>query len=86
MTTVAMLVALVGCAGQDTGQDAPQAAPEVLLGPVDGTELPPTDLERVRVGDLAPDFSLASLSGPVMTLSDFRGERNVVLVFYRGHW
>ncbi len=56
------------------------------LGPKDGEDLPPTELDRVKVGDLAPDFSLLSYSGDVITLSDYRGNRNVVLVFYRGHW
>ena len=56
------------------------------LGPRDGEDLPPTDLERVEVGERAPDFSLESYSGDILTLSDYRGERNVVLVFYRGHW
>ena len=44
------------------------------------------DIERVQVGHEAPDFTLASLAGPPVTLSDFRGQKNVVLVFYRGHW
>jgi hypothetical protein len=56
------------------------------LGPRDGTGPPPTDLERVAVGSLAPDFSLESKDGAAVTLSDFRGRKNVVLVFYRGHW
>jgi len=56
------------------------------LGPKDGHDLPPTDLERVSVGELAPDFSLRALSGAVHTLSDYREAKNVVLVFYRGHW
>ncbi len=56
------------------------------LGPVDGHHLPPTELDRVAAGDVAPDFSLRALSGEVITLSDSRGTRNVVLVFYRGHW
>jgi hypothetical protein len=56
------------------------------LGPADGFDLPPTDLERVAVGDVAPDFSLRSLSGDTHTLSEYRGAKNVVLVFYRGHW
>ena len=56
------------------------------LGPVDGHDLPREDLERVALGTIAPDFSLSSLSGEVETLSDSRGEKNVVLVFYRGHW
>ena len=44
------------------------------------------DLERIQVGDEAPDFTLASFDGEPVTLSDFRGESNVLLVFYRGHW
>lgn len=78
--TLLSLFALSGCAAADA-PDAP-----VTLGPADGRELPPTDLERVQVGDLAPDFTLASLAGPVVTLSDFRGAQNVILVFYRGWW
>ncbi len=59
---------------------------EPRLGPHDGFDLPGADTGRVAVGDIAPDFSLMSYAGPVTTLSDFRGEKNVVLVFYRGHW
>ncbi len=58
---------------------------EPRLGPHDGFDLPGTDTGRVAVGDVAPDFSLMSYAGTVTTLSDFRGEKNVVLVFYRGH-
>lgn len=59
---------------------------ETLLGPADGHDLAPFDLERVVAGDMAPDFSAASLAGPTVTLSSYRGQRNVVLFFYRGHW
>lgn len=34
------------------------------------------------IGDTAPDFSLINQFGETVTLSDFRGKRNVVLVFY----
>jgi peroxiredoxin len=34
------------------------------------------------VGDLAPDFSLVNQFGETITLSDFRGKSNVVIVFY----
>jgi cytochrome oxidase Cu insertion factor (SCO1/SenC/PrrC family) len=57
-----------------------------VLGPKDGGDLSPTDLDRVRVGDPAPDFTLESETGVPITLSDFRGRANVVLVFYRGRW
>jgi hypothetical protein len=56
------------------------------LGPVDGHDLPPTDLERVAVGSEAPDFTLRAFPEGAVTLSDYRGQRDVVLVFYRGHW
>ncbi len=59
---------------------------EPRLGPHDGFDLSGLDTGRVAVGDVAPDFSLVSYAGPVTTLSDFRGEKTVVLQFYRGHW
>jgi peroxiredoxin len=34
------------------------------------------------IGDLAPDFTLANQYGANVTLSDFRGKKPVVLVFY----
>jgi peroxiredoxin len=34
------------------------------------------------IGDLAPDFTLSNQNGEPVTLSDFRGKKNVVLVFY----
>ena len=34
------------------------------------------------VGDIAPDFSLVNQFGETVTLSDFRGKSNVVVVFY----
>ena len=61
-----------------------QVAPE--LGPTDGASLLPTDLGRVAVGSPAPDFTLESKDGGTVTLSSFRDRKNVVLVFYRGHW
>lgn len=36
----------------------------------------------VLVGDLAPDFTLQNQNGEEVTLSSFRGEKPVVLVFY----
>jgi cytochrome oxidase Cu insertion factor (SCO1/SenC/PrrC family) len=49
-------------------------------------KLPPTDLNRIKVGEPAPDFTLENYDGNKITLSDFRGKKNVLLVFYRGHW
>ncbi len=48
--------------------------------------LPPTDVERIKIGEPAPDFTLQNHNGKNISLSDYRGKKNVVLVFYRGHW
>lgn len=39
----------------------------------------PTNL---KVGDMAPDFTLPSTAGGKVTLSDFRGKQTVVLAFF----
>ncbi len=57
-----------------------------MLGPVDGRDMTPTDIERVAVGSMAPDFTLAKYGGGTVKLSDLRGKKNAVLVFYRGQW
>jgi len=36
----------------------------------------------LKVGDMAPDFTLPSTVGDKVTLSDYRGKKNVVLLFY----
>ena len=56
------------------------------LGPADGHDLPGTDLERVAVGGEAPLFTLGSYDRGPVELASFRDNKNVVLVFYRGHW
>lgn len=56
------------------------------LSPKDGRNLPPTDIDRVKVGTEAPGFTLMSSDGQAITLSSYRSKKNVVLVFYRGYW
>ncbi len=36
----------------------------------------------LKVGDTAPDFTLPATVGEKVTLSDYRGKKNVVLMFY----
>jgi hypothetical protein len=60
--------------------------PAQTLGPADGRDLAAVDTGRVAVGDAAPDFTLASYARGTLKLSDYRGKKDVVLVFYRGHW
>jgi cytochrome oxidase Cu insertion factor (SCO1/SenC/PrrC family) len=56
------------------------------LGPKDGVGLIATELDRVKIGQPAPDFTLEDVEGKPITLSAFRGKKSVVLVFYRGYW
>jgi peroxiredoxin len=50
-------------------------------------ELKPVDsVLKVKVGDTAPDFTLPSVSGEKVTLSQYRGKKNVVLSFVPAAW
>jgi cytochrome oxidase Cu insertion factor (SCO1/SenC/PrrC family) len=55
-------------------------------GPKDGGKEAATDLDRIKVGQPAPDFTLQDSDGKNVTLAEYRGKKNVVLVFYRGYW
>jgi cytochrome oxidase Cu insertion factor (SCO1/SenC/PrrC family) len=37
---------------------------------------------KVKVGDMAPDFTLMDTKGKPVSLHDFRGKKNVALAFY----
>jgi peroxiredoxin (alkyl hydroperoxide reductase subunit C) len=50
-----------------------------LLKPIDSTL-------KVKVGDLAPDFTLPSISGDDVTLSQYRGKKHVVISFVPAAW
>ena len=41
---------------------------------------------KVKVGDPAPDFTLPSISGEKISLSQFAGEKNVVISFVPAAW
>ena len=42
--------------------------------------------QRVAVGDEAPDFELESSQGESFELGSLRGDKQALLVFYRGTW
>ncbi|WP_272701160.1 peroxiredoxin [Desulfovibrio sp. Fe33] len=49
--------------------------------------LKPTDSTlKVKVGDPAPDFTLPEIKGGTVSLSDYRGKKNVVLSFVPAAW
>lgn len=46
-----------------------------------------SETSTLKVGDMAPDFELPSHRGEEkIRLSDYRGKKNVVLVFYPLDW
>ena len=50
-------------------------------------ELKPVDsVLKVKVGDNAPDFMLFSITGQKVTLSQYRGKKNVVISFVPAAW
>lgn len=67
----AMTIALAAAAfGQAAPASPPKPAPT------------PAPYDKLKVGDMAPDFTLPDLKRNKVKLSDFRGKSNVVLAFY----
>jgi peroxiredoxin (alkyl hydroperoxide reductase subunit C) len=53
----------------------------------DTGRLKPIDSQlKVKVGDPAPDFTLPSVSGEMVNLSQYRGRKNVVISFVPAAW
>jgi len=41
-----------------------------------------TPQPKIKVGDIAPDFTLTDQNGKKVSLHDFKGKKNVALAFY----
>jgi len=41
-----------------------------------------TPAPKIKVGDMAPDFTLEDQNGKKVSLHEFRGKKNVALAFY----
>ena len=53
----------------------------LTLGASAQTKTPPPD-PKIKVGDMAPDFTLSDQTGAKVSLHDFKGKKNVVLAFF----
>jgi hypothetical protein len=67
-------------------QSTMRSLPSVLLGLglaacLQAQQIQPPHT-TLKVGDMAPDFTLTATTGQKVTLSDFRGKNAVVLAFF----
>lgn len=53
----------------------------MLVSPTFAQTAPPP-YSALKVGDVAPDFTLVDTAGKQVKLSEYRGKSNVVLAFY----
>jgi cytochrome oxidase Cu insertion factor (SCO1/SenC/PrrC family) len=69
------LAAVAGFAQAPAQTPAPSATPARQAPP-------PAPKTNLKVGDVAPDFTLPDTKGQPVHLADFRGKKNVILAFY----
>ena len=53
-----------------------------LPSPAQQSQQPAIAKTNLKVGDVAPDFTLPDQNGNQVKLSEFRGKKNVILAFY----
>ncbi len=53
-----------------------------LPSPAQQSQQPAIAKTNLKVGDVAPDFTLPDQNGKPVRLSEFRGKKNVILAFY----
>jgi cytochrome oxidase Cu insertion factor (SCO1/SenC/PrrC family) len=71
---IPMLLAMA-LTGSAISQTAPAAKPAA-------SKQEPAPEPKVKVGDMAPDFTMKDQNRKDVKLSDFHGKKNVVLAFY----
>ena len=76
---------LLACgASNEPTQDSPAATSPAATHEDESTSAASDEPELP--GDVAPKFTLPSATGESVSLASFAGDKNVVLVFYRGFW
>ena len=79
-----VVLALTACGASSE----PTAAPATAAGPTDASASSQSATTEAPAPSamMAPTFELPNAAGETVTLASYAGDRNVVLVFYRGFW
>ena len=87
MLAVIASLAACGSADEPIAEEAPAAEPATAPASTPASPSSSVDTpEPEPQGDVAPMFTLPAAAGESVSLGSFAGDRNVVLVFYRGFW
>ena len=83
----ALMLAVTGLAACGASEEPPPVATQAATAPAPASEAPPdTTGVAAPSAKLAPAFELPNAAGETVSLASYAGDRNVVLVFYRGFW
>lgn len=77
---VLALLGIQGC--QQSPQQSTGIANQNNTGNTTASQPPSAPQTHLKVGEMAPDFTLTDTNGQPLKLSDFRGKKNVTLAFY----
>lgn len=81
---IPIVITLIICVSISAAYSASDAFKGNIYNP---GELKPIDSTlKVKVGDIAPDFTLPAVSGNDVTLSQYRGKKHVVISFVPAAW
>ncbi|MFZ2395410.1 MAG: redoxin domain-containing protein [Smithella sp.] len=84
MKTKTILIVLIICFFTSSAFALSEAYKNNIYNP---GELKPVDsVLKVKEGDAAPDFTLKSVSGKIISLKDYYGKKNVVISFVPAAW
>lgn len=84
MKTKTILIVLIICFFTSSAFALSEAYKNNIYNP---GELKPVDsVLKVKEGDAAPDFTLKSVSGKMISLKDYYGKKNVVISFVPAAW
>ena len=85
VTLALAIVALAACGSAAAPPTSAPAAGEGEQGAIVDEHMTGTE-DSVPAAMMAPTFELSNAAGETISLASYAGEKNVVLVFYRGFW